>query len=31
MPTPRLADLRNIYDKQTARDAGFTTYVGLGR
>ncbi len=31
MATPRLADLRNIYDPDTAREAGFTQYSGVGR
>jgi UDPglucose 6-dehydrogenase len=30
MRTPRMADLRNIYDPETARAAGFA-YVGVGR
>jgi UDPglucose 6-dehydrogenase len=31
MATPRLADLRNIYDGATARQAGFIAYAGVGR
>lgn len=31
MIVPRLADLRNIYSPQSARDAGFEVYVGVGR
>jgi UDPglucose 6-dehydrogenase len=31
MATPRMADLRNIYDPAEARAAGFTHYVGVGR
>ena len=31
MATPRLADLRNIYSAETARAAGFTDYVAVGR
>lgn len=31
MKTPRLADFRNIYDRQTALDAGFMAYDGVGR
>jgi UDPglucose 6-dehydrogenase len=31
MTTPRMADLRNIYDAQTASNAGFTAYQGVGR
>ncbi|OYX39984.1 MAG: UDP-glucose 6-dehydrogenase [Rhodobacterales bacterium 32-64-14] len=31
MKTPRMADFRNIYDQQTALDAGFVAYDGVGR
>jgi UDPglucose 6-dehydrogenase len=31
MTTPRLADLRNVYDRDEALEAGFTAYVGVGR
>jgi UDPglucose 6-dehydrogenase len=31
MATPRMADLRNIYAPDTARKAGFTDYVAVGR
>lgn len=31
MRVPRLADLRNVYDARTARQAGFTAYEGVGR
>ncbi|WP_022705249.1 UDP-glucose dehydrogenase family protein [Pseudorhodobacter ferrugineus] len=31
MRVPRLADLRNIYSRQTAIEAGFTAYEGVGR
>jgi UDPglucose 6-dehydrogenase len=31
MATPRLADLRNIYSPDEAREAGFTAYAGVGR
>lgn len=31
MTEPRLADLRNIYDIDRAREAGFTRYCGVGR
>jgi UDPglucose 6-dehydrogenase len=31
MVTPRMADLRNIYDPAEVRAAGFTDYVGVGR
>ena len=31
MATPKLADLRNIYSAETARAAGFTDYVAVGR
>jgi UDPglucose 6-dehydrogenase len=31
MATPQMADLRNIYDKDEALEAGFTAYVGVGR
>jgi UDPglucose 6-dehydrogenase len=31
MTTPKLADLRNVYDRDEALEAGFTTYVGVGR
>ncbi|MAY47193.1 MAG: UDP-glucose 6-dehydrogenase [Rhodobacteraceae bacterium] len=31
MATPALADLRNIYDSQTAERAGFVKYVSVGR
>ena len=31
MASPRMADLRNIYDEGSAIAAGFTDYVGVGR
>jgi UDPglucose 6-dehydrogenase len=31
MATPRLADLRNIYNREDALAAGFEVYVGVGR
>jgi UDPglucose 6-dehydrogenase len=31
MATPKLADLRNIYSADSARAAGFTDYVAVGR
>ena len=31
MNTPAMADLRNIYDPEDAREAGFERYVGIGR
>ena len=31
MATPKMADLRNIYDPVEVREAGFTAYVGVGR
>ncbi|WP_372890342.1 UDP-glucose dehydrogenase family protein [Rhodosalinus sp.] len=31
MSTPRLADLRNVYSAEAARDAGFTAYAAVGR
>jgi UDPglucose 6-dehydrogenase len=31
MATPRMADLRNIYDRDEALEAGFVAYVGVGR
>ncbi len=31
MATPLMADLRNVYDPVEVREAGFTTYVGVGR
>jgi UDPglucose 6-dehydrogenase len=31
MATPRMADLRNIYDPDDVRAAGFARYVGVGR
>jgi UDPglucose 6-dehydrogenase len=31
MATPRMADLRNLYDRDAALAAGFTAYVGVGR
>lgn len=31
MATPRMADLRNIYDPEAVRAAGFTHHVGVGR
>jgi UDPglucose 6-dehydrogenase len=31
MAQPRMADLRNVYDEQEARAAGFKFYVGVGR
>jgi UDPglucose 6-dehydrogenase len=31
MATPRLADLRNIYEPADAAEAGFIVYAGVGR
>ncbi len=31
MVTPRMADLRNVYDEVEAKAAGFELYVGVGR
>jgi UDPglucose 6-dehydrogenase len=31
MTTPHLADLRNVYDQDEVKEAGFTRYVGVGR
>ncbi len=31
MATPRMADLRNVYDRATALAAGFVAYDGVGR
>jgi len=31
MQTPRMADFRNIYDRETAMSAGFVAYEGVGR
>jgi len=31
MTTPRMADLRNIYDRKDVLDAGFLAYEGVGR
>ena len=31
MNSPRMADLRNIYEPEDAREAGFERYVGIGR
>jgi UDPglucose 6-dehydrogenase len=31
MAAPKMADLRNIYSRDTARAAGFTDYVAVGR
>ena len=31
MRTPRMADFRNIYDRETAMNAGFVAYEGIGR
>ncbi|WGW04497.1 UDP-glucose dehydrogenase family protein [Tropicibacter oceani] len=31
MTTPHMADLRNIYDRDDAKNAGFTAYDGIGR
>ena len=31
METPRMADLRNVYGADEAKEAGFTHYVGIGR
>lgn len=31
MRTPRMADFRNIYDHETAMNAGFEAYEGVGR
>jgi UDPglucose 6-dehydrogenase len=31
METPRMADLRNVYSEQEAKEGGFEVYVGIGR
>ena len=31
METPRMADLRNVYSHEEALEAGFETYIGIGR
>jgi UDPglucose 6-dehydrogenase len=31
MATPKLADLRNVYDRNEVLEAGFEVYVGVGR
>jgi UDPglucose 6-dehydrogenase len=31
MASPRMADLRNVYDPEEAREAGFTHYASIGR
>jgi UDPglucose 6-dehydrogenase len=31
MATPQMADLRNVYDPEEVREAGFTAYIGVGR
>jgi UDPglucose 6-dehydrogenase len=31
MELPRMADLRNVYSEDEAKEAGFETYVGIGR
>jgi UDPglucose 6-dehydrogenase len=31
MATPRMADLRNVYDPVEVQEAGFTAYIGVGR
>ena len=31
MQTPRMADLRNVYSLEEATEAGFETYVAIGR
>ena len=31
MRSPKMADLRNIYSAEVARDAGFTAYTSVGR
>jgi len=31
MATPQMADLRNVYDPEEVRAAGFSRYVGVGR
>ena len=31
METPRMADLRNVYSEEEAKEAGFEVYVGIGR
>jgi UDPglucose 6-dehydrogenase len=31
MATPHMADLRNIYDAEIAKEAGFTVYSSVGR
>jgi UDPglucose 6-dehydrogenase len=31
MQTPRMADFRNIYDREAAMSAGFVAYDGVGR
>jgi UDPglucose 6-dehydrogenase len=31
MATPRMADLRNVYSAEEAKEAGFAQYVSVGR
>jgi len=31
METPRMADLRNVYSEEEAKEGGFEVYVGIGR
>jgi UDPglucose 6-dehydrogenase len=31
MDTPRMADLRNVYSEEEAKEGGFEVYVGIGR
>ena len=31
METPRMADLRNVYSEEEAKEGGFQIYVGIGR
>ncbi len=31
MARPRMADLRNVYDPEEVREAGFEAYSGVGR
>ena len=31
MEVPRMADLRNVYSEEEAKEAGFEVYVGIGR
>ncbi len=31
MEVPRMADLRNVYSEEEAKEAGFQAYVGIGR